>query len=96
MGLWLGLALVAWLILLPRARQGSFYEVGDPLIVMGVPILLLGVAVGASAGSALDAKADVEELSRRVTAVALALGSAGIALTVKLMLWGTGLVGTPH
>jgi len=29
-GLSVGLALIGLLILLPRARQGSFYEVGDP------------------------------------------------------------------
>lgn len=94
-GLWLGLALIAWLILLPRARHGLFYEVGDPLIVMGAPMLLLGVAIGASAGSALDTKPDPKVFPRRATIVGLALGAAGVVLTVTLMLWGTGIVGTP-
>jgi hypothetical protein len=32
------------------STQGSFYEVGDPLIVMGVPLLVMGTAVGAMLG----------------------------------------------
>jgi hypothetical protein len=42
-----GLALVGLLILLPRALQGSFYEVTDPLVIMGGPLLVIGAAVGA-------------------------------------------------
>jgi hypothetical protein len=42
---------VGLLILLPMALQGSFYEAADPLVFMGVPLLVTGAAVGAIVGA---------------------------------------------
>jgi hypothetical protein len=49
-GLSVGLGMVGLLVLLPRALQGSFSEVSDPLVIMGVPLLVIGAAVGAIVG----------------------------------------------
>ncbi|NNM46097.1 hypothetical protein [Knoellia koreensis] len=49
-GLAVGAVLVVLLILLPAALQGDFYEITDPLVVMGIPLLVLGAAVGALVG----------------------------------------------
>jgi hypothetical protein len=94
-GLWLGLALIGLLILLPRARQGSFYEIGDPLIVMGVPLLVLGTAIGAVLGLALGRRRGTDVLTHQATRGFVILGLGAVALAVWLFLWGTGLLGTP-
>jgi hypothetical protein len=51
MGLAAGAVLVGLLVLLPAALQGDFYEITDPLVVMGVPLLVLGAVVGAVVGA---------------------------------------------
>lgn len=43
-------ALVALLIWLPRALSGDYYEIGDPLFVMGIPIIVVSIAIGALIG----------------------------------------------
>jgi len=91
-----GLALIGLLILLPRARQGSFYEVGDPLIVMGVLLLVMGTAVGAMLGLALDRRRGADVLTHQTTRGFVILGLGACALAVCLFLWGTGLLGTPR
>ncbi|SHN75650.1 hypothetical protein SAMN05443668_107348 [Cryptosporangium aurantiacum] len=50
-GLAVGAALVSLLILLPSALQGSFYEIADPLVYMGIPLLVMGAAIGAAVGA---------------------------------------------
>ena len=95
-GLWVGLALIGLLILLPRAREGSFYEVGDPLIVMGVPLLVIGTAVGAMLGLALDRRRGADVLAHQATRVFVILGLSACALAVCLFLWGTGLLAPPR
>lgn len=95
-GLWVGLALIGLLILLPRARQGSFYEVGDPLIVMGVPLLVMGTAVGAMLGSALGWRQGAGALSPKSTRGVVILGLVACVLAGWLFLWGTGFLGTPR
>jgi peptidoglycan/LPS O-acetylase OafA/YrhL len=96
-GLWIGLALIGLLILLPRARQGSFYEGGDPLIVMGVPLLVMGTAIGAMLGLALDRRRGADDvMTQQATRGFVILGLGACALAVCLFLWGTGLLGTPR
>lgn len=50
-GLAAGAVLVGLLVLLPAVLQGDFYEITDPLVVMGLPILLVATAVGAVVGA---------------------------------------------
>jgi hypothetical protein len=95
-GLWVGLALIGLLILLPRVRAGSYYEVGDPLIVMGVPFLVLGTGVGAVVGVAVDRHRGDGVLAHQRTRGIVFLGLVACVLAVWLLLWGTGLVGTPR
>ena len=49
-GLAVGAALVALVIWLPAAVRGDFYEISDPLVYMGLPMLVVGAAVGALIG----------------------------------------------
>lgn len=97
-GLWVGLALIGLLILLPRAREGSFYEVGDPLIVMGVPLLVMGTAVGAMVGVALarSPRQSSSQPTQRSTATLFTVVIFGCLVAVWVILWGTGLLNTPH
>lgn len=95
-GVSVGLALVGLLILLPRARLGSFYEVGDPLMVMGVPLLVVGLAVGAVLGMALEQRRGAGVLTHPPRGGVLIFGLVACGLAVWLFLWGTGLLGTPR
>jgi hypothetical protein len=49
-GLVVGVALVAMVIWLPAALAGDFYEITDPLVFMGLPMVVVSVAVGALIG----------------------------------------------
>ena len=49
-GLCFGVAAVALVILLPPAIQSDWYEITDPLVVMGIPMVVLGTAIGAIVG----------------------------------------------
>ena len=49
-GFCLGVAAVALLILLPSAIQNDWYEIADPLVVMGIPMVIVGTALGALIG----------------------------------------------
>lgn len=42
--------LVAVVLWLPRALAGDFYEFSDPLIYMGLPMIIISAAVGALIG----------------------------------------------
>lgn len=48
-----GAALVVLLIALPAAISGDYYEITDPLVYMGMPILVVSSAVGALIGAAM-------------------------------------------
>lgn len=91
-----GLALIALLILLPRTRQDSFYEVGDALLVMGVPLLLLGTAVGAMVGMALGRshRGSQSQPTRLSTVTLVVMCLLGCVLAMWLFLSGTGLLNT--
>lgn len=52
-GLGVGAALVVLLIGLPAVISGDYYEITDPLVYMGLPILVVSGAVGAGIGAAL-------------------------------------------
>jgi hypothetical protein len=49
-GLVVGLVLVAVVLWLPSALAGDFYEFTDPLVFMGLPMIVISVAVGALIG----------------------------------------------
>lgn len=81
LGLMVGLALVALLVYLPRARSGGgYYESTDALIVNEVPLLLVGAVVGFVTGSP----------SRRRTMV---VAVVACSVAIGFFLWGTGILG---
>jgi hypothetical protein len=49
-GLAVGAALVVVLIWLPAAISGDYYEITDPLVFMGMPIVVFSVAIDALIG----------------------------------------------
>ena len=49
-GLCFGVAAAALVILLPSAIQNDWYEIIDPLVVMGIPLVIVGTALGALIG----------------------------------------------
>ncbi len=93
LGFAVGAALGGLLILVPRARQGSFYEVGDPLLVMGLPLLVVGTAVGAMVDAALGRRFGAGAGSSRSSGlVGIAIGLVAILLAGVWFLWGTGIL----
>lgn len=93
--------MVGLLIVLPMALQGSFYEASDPLIIMGVPLLVIGAAVGAIVGGP-DRRhtTDVQGGSTaRPTTRAVIVGRmvalVACLLALWLFLWGVGALHTP-
>ncbi len=97
-GLAAGLALVFLMILLPRAIQGDYYEVTDPLVFMGVPLVVIGASIGALIGALGPAERMVGHTGRvqrpRGLSRAMVPLVAGIAagLALWLFLWATGAV----
>ncbi|NYG55720.1 hypothetical protein [Nocardioides perillae] len=89
LGLWSGIALVFVVVLLPRIQDGDFYEVGDPLVHLGLPALLVASLAGAAAGTVAGLVTE-----RRVRAgarlAARVAALAGIALLAVLYAWGVG------
>ena len=49
-GLCFGVAAAVLVILLPAAIQNDWYEITDPLVVMGIPMVVVGTALGALIG----------------------------------------------
>ena len=49
-GVVVGVVLVAVVLWLPRALAGDFYEFSDPLIYMGLPMIVISTSVGALVG----------------------------------------------
>ena len=49
-GLAVGVVLVVMVIWVPAALAGDFYEITDPLVYMGLPMIVISVAVGALIG----------------------------------------------
>lgn len=50
-GLAVGAVLVAGVIWLPAAIRGDYYEITDPLVYMGLPMMVVGVTIGALVGA---------------------------------------------
>lgn len=89
LGLWSGIVLVFVVVLLPRLQDGDFYEVGDPLVYLGLLALLAGSLVGAVAGTV--AGLVTERRLRAGTRLAARVAAlAGIALLAVLYAWGVG------
>ncbi|KQU67366.1 hypothetical protein ASC58_12320 [Phycicoccus sp. Root101] len=97
-GLGAGSALACLLILLPRAIEGDDYEVTDPLVFMGVPLVVIGASIGALIGTpgAAERLAGQSERVHRPLGIGRALvpSVAGIAagLAFWLFLWAIGAV----
>ena len=49
-GLCFGVAAVALVILLPPAIQNDWYQINDPLVYMGLPMVLIATCLGALVG----------------------------------------------
>ena len=81
--------------------QGDFYEVTDSLIIMGVPLLVIGAAIGGligAPGRKAVKEVPVEATTRRSTpAVVVGATAALVAslLALWLFLWGVGAISTP-
>ena len=97
-GLAIGAAVVALLIWLPRALSGDYYEIGDPLVVMGIPIIVVSVAIGALIGvppshAAGEGSTTEAQRSSRTSRTFVALGAVtAAALAILFFLWGIGAV----
>lgn len=88
-----GLALIGLLILVPRARQDSFYEVGDALVVLGIPLLVIPTAAGAMIGVARASNpgnGTPSPASRGLAVTIVAVCLVGCVAAMGLFLWGTG------
>ena len=93
----MGLALVVVLIVLPRMVQGDYYEIVDPLVFMGLPLMVVGGAVGAVVGvssRSLATEGVVDEARRPRTArvAVVVVASAAAATAIWLFLWAVGAV----
>ena len=97
-GLAIGAALVALLIWLPRALSGDYYEIGDPLVVMGIPIIVVSVAIGALIGvppsqAVGDGSTTATQRPSRTSRTLVAFGAVtAAALAIMFFLWGIGAV----
>ena len=95
-GLDVGAALAWWLILLPRLRDGDFYEITDPLIVMGLPLLIVGTGIGTIVGSLIGRGSTDSDPRRSGRAVAVVVASVvACLLATWFWLWGTGATRFP-
>lgn len=95
-GLDVGAALAGWVILLPSLRDGDFYEITDPLIILGLPLLIVGSAVGAIVGTVIrrgGADTTPRRAGRSVALVVISL--VACLLGTLIWLWGTGVVNFP-
>jgi hypothetical protein len=93
-----GLALVVVLIVLPSVVEDDYYEIIDPLVFMGVPLLVVSAALGALVGAPrpqAEPGGDAEE-AQRPSALARAVVStvavAAAAAATWLFLWAVGAV----
>lgn len=80
-GLVVGAVLLGVLVLLPSALAGSFYEVTDPLVYLGIPLLFGSGAVGALLAAW---RRPVDGQTRSVV-TALAIALCVLALLLALM-----------
>jgi hypothetical protein len=95
----IGLGVAILLILLPRAIEGDYYEVIDPLVFMGVPLVVIGAAIGALIGAPgpravtgdLTTPSPRPSTSGRLIVGVVSIGSG--ALAIWLLLWAIGAVG---
>ncbi|GAA4715318.1 hypothetical protein GCM10025782_09880 [Pedococcus ginsenosidimutans] len=98
----MGAVLAALLILLPAAMRGLTYrDVTDPLLYMGLPIIVLAMCVGAIVGApAPRPQAEVWHAPvQRPSGAAMAAGGivllAVCALAAWVLLWGVGYLAEP-
>jgi hypothetical protein len=98
----MGAVLAALLILLPAAMRGLTYrDVTDPLLYMGLPIIVLAMCVGAIVGApAPRPQAEVWHAPiQRPSGAAMAAGGivllAVCALAAWELLWGVGYLAEP-
>lgn len=98
----MGAVLAALLILLPAAMRGLTYrDVTDPLLYMGLPIIVLAMCVGAIVGApAPRPQAEVWHAPvQRPSGAAMAAGGivllAVCALAAWVLLWGVGYLAGP-
>lgn len=95
-GLDVGAALAGWLFLLPRLLDGDFYEVTDTLIFGGLPLLIVGSAIGAIVGTFIRRVA-ADSAPRRSGRSAAVVAASLVACLIGtwLWLWGGGVVSFP-
>ena len=86
------------MIWLPRALSGDYDEIGDPLVVMGIPIIVVSVAMGGLIGvppshAAEDGLTTGAQRSSRTSRAFVAFGAlTAAALAIVFFLWGIGAV----
>ena len=98
-----GLLLAVSLIVLPRMVEGDYYEIADPLVFMGLPLLAVSAAVGAliavlvPRAAVEGAVGDDPGAPRRPSAVGVVILVVTITTAVTgiwLFLWAVGTVDT--
>lgn len=91
-GLTVGCVLAGLLVLLPAALSGGFYEIEDALIVMGVPLVAVGAAVGFLLGQRRRRTAGPAPSPSTAAGPGLVVALAVCVLALWLFLWGVGAV----
>lgn len=88
-GLAVGVVLVAVVLWLPRALDGDFYEFSDPLVFMGLPMIVISAAVGALIGVPVNAAPGVGPAGqvRRASGAGRAVVGAVAVTAILVALW---------
>ncbi len=79
-----GAALVVLLIVLPAAVRDDFYEITDPLVYLGAPIVVVSAAIGALVGAPGSRGAD-ENAAGKAQPSSLTARAALATVTVAAM-----------
>lgn len=95
-GFVVGAALVVLSILLPAVIRDDYYEIGDPLLFMGVPLVVMAVAagtlVGGLAGTRRTRNQGTSDATRRTMPLIVVMTIGTVAACLLILTVVTGIV----